>query len=276
MGTRSYIAMKTDENYVDCIYCHLDGYVEGVGYTLLQYYNDFKSVKKLMEYGDIMALNKNLKQCKKLYNNQSCKIPFEQFLEFTQSDDLSDIEYFYLYTRKGWYYCKARKGNILMQELRFNYNKEKLLQDAKQHALKKIENNEMLCLDTNLAKFLNYDWELAFINQDQAYKLFEKEIINLKLSNKEINDTLILLDIKVEKNLSDEYLSKVIAQEIFKCYLENERSVNLVGIFDNAIDNLIRKYFFSYTENLNFGEEITLDEFIKEKQIDLLKAYFSE
>lgn len=46
MGTRSWIAMETNSGfYVDRIYCHFDGYVKGVGYTLLQYYNDPKSVK---------------------------------------------------------------------------------------------------------------------------------------------------------------------------------------------------------------------------------------
>ncbi|EKY7516083.1 hypothetical protein QE916_001913 [Campylobacter jejuni] len=277
MGTRSWIAMETDSGYyVDHIYCHYDGCVEGVGYTLLQYYNDPESVKKLMKHGDIRSLKKDLNQCEKLEVDESGKMLLTEFLNFAESNELGDIEYFYLYSKNRWHYCKASEGYILAQELSFNYNKEKLLEEAKEYALKQFENNKELCLDTNLAKFLNYDWELAYINQSKAYGLFEKEVVDLKLSYEEIKDNLKLLDIEFEEKLSDEYLSKTIAQKIFELYLENERSVNLVGIFDEKIDNLIRKYFFSYTENLSFGEEAALDKFVKEKQIDLLKAYFGE
>lgn len=64
-----------------------------------------------------------------------------------------------------------------------------------------------------MAKFLNYDWELAYINQGKAYGLFEKEVVDLKLSYEEIKDNLKLLDIEFEEKLSDEYLSKTIAQK---------------------------------------------------------------
>ncbi|EAJ3689341.1 hypothetical protein HEI21_001706, partial [Campylobacter jejuni] len=127
MGTRSWIAMETDSGYyVDHIYCHYDGCVEGVGYTLLQYYNDPESVKKLMKHGDIRSLKKDLNQCEKLEVDESGKMLLTEFLNFAESNELGDIEYFYLYSKNRWHYCKASEGYILAQELSFNYNKEKL------------------------------------------------------------------------------------------------------------------------------------------------------
>ncbi|ECZ3119332.1 hypothetical protein F7O03_09585, partial [Campylobacter jejuni] len=118
MGTRSWIAMETDSGYyVDHIYCHYDGCVEGVGYTLLQYYNDPESVKKLMKHGDIRSLKKDLNQCEKLEVDESGKMLLTEFLNFAESNELGDIEYFYLYSKNRWHYCKASEGYILAQEL---------------------------------------------------------------------------------------------------------------------------------------------------------------
>lgn len=277
MGTSSWIAMETNSGfYVDRIYCHFDGYVKSVGYTLLQYYNDPKSVKDLIKHGDIRALRQDLSQCEKLQINKSSKMLFTDFVKATEGNGINGIEYFYLYTQNRWHYCKAYEGNILAQELQFNYNKEKLLEETKQYALEKFENNQAFSLDTNSAKLLNYVWELAYINKDEAYELFEKEMINLKLSSEEIEEALQSLEVEIDEDLGGEYLTRIITQEIFRLYLEGERSSCLIGTFDKKIDNLVQKYFFSYTEKLNFDEETTLDEFVKEKQIDLLEAYFEK
>lgn len=59
MSTRSVIISKMDEGYAG-IYCHFDGYVEGVGKTLLQHYQDPGKVKKLIELGYISSLGERV------------------------------------------------------------------------------------------------------------------------------------------------------------------------------------------------------------------------
>lgn len=53
MSTRSNIAYINEKGIVRSVYCHFDGYLEGVGKTLLTHYNSFDLAKKLVEPGDI-------------------------------------------------------------------------------------------------------------------------------------------------------------------------------------------------------------------------------
>ena len=60
MSTRSRIAIETrdtDGNQViNSIYCHFDGYPEGVGTTLFNHYTSKEKVTELIKLGDISSL----------------------------------------------------------------------------------------------------------------------------------------------------------------------------------------------------------------------------
>lgn len=55
MATRSTIAMQFDDGSVKQVYCHWDGYLEGVGKTLFQHYTPEK-VEALLAEGDLSSL----------------------------------------------------------------------------------------------------------------------------------------------------------------------------------------------------------------------------
>lgn len=55
MSTRSRISYVTSEGKVRSIYCHNDGYLEGVGKTLLENYND-TNLNALMDLGNLSSL----------------------------------------------------------------------------------------------------------------------------------------------------------------------------------------------------------------------------
>ncbi len=55
MSTRSAIIEKTGSVYRG-IYCHFDGYEDGVGHVLLKHYQDPTKVKALIDLGDISSL----------------------------------------------------------------------------------------------------------------------------------------------------------------------------------------------------------------------------
>ena len=59
MGTRSTIGMSEGFK-VKAIYCHWDGYPEGVGATLAEHYTDAKKVRQLLELGNISALRQEI------------------------------------------------------------------------------------------------------------------------------------------------------------------------------------------------------------------------
>ena len=59
MSTRSYISFKHSDGSITAVYCHSDGYPEGVGATLAEHYSSEDSVKKLLQNGDISVLEKS-------------------------------------------------------------------------------------------------------------------------------------------------------------------------------------------------------------------------
>lgn len=59
MSTRSAIIMKQGDIYVG-IYCHYDGYPEGVGKVLLEHYSDPEKVARLIALGSISSLGERV------------------------------------------------------------------------------------------------------------------------------------------------------------------------------------------------------------------------
>lgn len=59
MSTRSIVAMKSKNGYTG-VYVHFDGYISGVGKTLLNHYSDETKLQKLIEQGAISSLGKRI------------------------------------------------------------------------------------------------------------------------------------------------------------------------------------------------------------------------
>jgi hypothetical protein len=66
MATRSRIGIeltdKNGERIVKSIYCHWDGYPEGVGKTLMEHYQDRDKVEKLIKLGAISFLEASIEK----------------------------------------------------------------------------------------------------------------------------------------------------------------------------------------------------------------------
>lgn len=58
MATRSRIAIENQDGTVTSIYCHFDGYLDGVGKKLFNHY-DREKTEKLIELGDISVLGES-------------------------------------------------------------------------------------------------------------------------------------------------------------------------------------------------------------------------
>lgn len=56
MSTRSTISIVNSDGTVDSVYCHFDGYKEGVGKTLLENYTERTKVKELISLGAMSSL----------------------------------------------------------------------------------------------------------------------------------------------------------------------------------------------------------------------------
>ena len=60
MSTRCYIAIKNNDNSMDAIYCHYDGYPRGVGNTLNTHYTNEDKIRELISLGDISSLGEDI------------------------------------------------------------------------------------------------------------------------------------------------------------------------------------------------------------------------
>lgn len=60
MGTSSTISLVEKDGTVKGIYCHWDGYPEGVGAVLKEHYTDINKIRELIDLGDIRSLYENI------------------------------------------------------------------------------------------------------------------------------------------------------------------------------------------------------------------------
>ena len=60
MATRSTIAMEFNDGTVKQVYCHWDGYLAGVGKTLVEHYTSPEKVDALLNEGSISVLGQEI------------------------------------------------------------------------------------------------------------------------------------------------------------------------------------------------------------------------
>jgi hypothetical protein len=70
MATRSTIAIENNDGTVSQVYCHWDGYLEGVGKTLLEHYNTREAVEKLLAGGSISSLGEYVSDDEKSFDKK--------------------------------------------------------------------------------------------------------------------------------------------------------------------------------------------------------------
>jgi len=100
MSTRSYIGYVDKDNKIHFSYCHFDGYLAGVGETLLNYYNSSDRAIKLVDGGDMSSLDKDGAD---YYENIKTNLKVVDINEFNEILQDSWCEYCYLYD-KEWVY----------------------------------------------------------------------------------------------------------------------------------------------------------------------------
>ena len=117
MATRCLIGKIVDYEMVKYIYCHFDGYPEGVGECLTINWKDSRKINALLSKGDLNSLGSKLKD-----KNKSNSRLHTQFSEYSENHQLVskldyessswlekdwwDIEYIYLFIDGKWH-CKG-------------------------------------------------------------------------------------------------------------------------------------------------------------------------
>ena len=101
MATRATIGMVTDEGYIRYIYSHWDGYLKGVGATLLENYNTDAQVAELIENGDVSELADTIEDSVFYHRDRGELLNTVCPLE---TDSLTDLreEFAYVWTGSEW------------------------------------------------------------------------------------------------------------------------------------------------------------------------------
>ena len=115
MATRSTIAIQEKDLTIRAIYCHWDGYPEGVGATLAEHYNSTEKAEALIKLGGFSALYETLEETAEgAYNSDSDKPrTFTDSIDWRENFNCGE-EYFYVFSEgHGWSYSTGVKVGFL-------------------------------------------------------------------------------------------------------------------------------------------------------------------
>ena len=106
MATRSTIAVEYPDGTVRAIYCHWDGYLEGVGATLVEHYADFDQADALINMGDISSLDSTVEGSEFYARDRGEEfVPAEQYgslRDYTPRGRMEEYNYVRLYKTGEW------------------------------------------------------------------------------------------------------------------------------------------------------------------------------
>jgi hypothetical protein len=113
MSTRSRIAIEKQDGTVKSIYCHFDGYVDGVGKTLFNHY-DKEKLEKLIELGDISVLKESTENTVAYHRDRGEDLHTTSYLSVEGLFELgfgSSVEFVYCLTKDGTWVYKEDIGS---------------------------------------------------------------------------------------------------------------------------------------------------------------------
>lgn len=95
MSTRAYIGKRYSDGSIRAVYCHSDGYFNGVGLTLCKFYKDSDKIEALINGGDMSFLGDTVEETK-FYGNSE-PLNFCTVFSFVQDAIKSRAEYIYIF-----------------------------------------------------------------------------------------------------------------------------------------------------------------------------------
>lgn len=105
MATRSNIGMKQEDGTIKTVYCHWDGYPEGVGATLAEHYTTRAKVEELLNLGDFSNLAENVAEIETYAQRGETGTEARTYQDKDEwRDDVikAGIEFLYLLDRDGY------------------------------------------------------------------------------------------------------------------------------------------------------------------------------
>jgi hypothetical protein len=92
MAVRSTIALEFADGSVSQVYCHLDGYLGGVGADLVRSYSDPFELQKLIDQGDMSSIGEHYTGRGESIED-TCARRFQNFDEYTVECQQEEYDY---------------------------------------------------------------------------------------------------------------------------------------------------------------------------------------
>ena len=105
MSTRCYIGVKRPDHSIEFVYCHHDGYPEGVGWTLQDFYPD-GNIDEILKVGAMSSLGDTPELCEFYKDPENHSIKRDCLWAYKKYVKDSDAEYAYIFQDGKWYYSK--------------------------------------------------------------------------------------------------------------------------------------------------------------------------
>jgi len=123
MATRSFIGKLLSNGTVSGIYCHYDGYVDGVGKMLRTHYTTMGLVNKLLKLGDLSTLGTTTEATEAYHRDRG--EPPQEAIVYKSLDEIANgigasdhgFEFYYVFTGEadGWLTLERGKKRWLTE-----------------------------------------------------------------------------------------------------------------------------------------------------------------
>lgn len=224
MATRSAIGIRLNNGKIKAVYCHYDGYPEGVGKTLVENYDGKTNATKLISLGDISILDKNMTKPA----GHSFNKPVEGYSVFygrdrgeknTKAkiyDSVKDIFHkmpslFYVYVLENNQWMYASEDNQELRPLLFSQNGEPMYSNG--GSVQKVY--EKLIGKTVYWKPRSYEVKAIYKNSANSksafYQLFNHNsgVIKVRITKDVVEKLLSGKEGMVKDNYGTEHIMKL-------------------------------------------------------------------
>ena len=112
MATRSFIGIQNTNGSVTGVYCHHDGYLEGVGATLTAHYTTAEQVRELVALGSLSSLGEDLDVTQAYHRDRGEDLDVANYgspgqIRFSDGD----YEFLYVFTPEGWLVAEGHSNS---------------------------------------------------------------------------------------------------------------------------------------------------------------------
>jgi hypothetical protein len=122
MGTPSMIGVVNEDGSVTATYCHYDGYLEGVGRTLVNHYNSAIEAISVSLVGYFSALEPNIHNsiANSVHKNEKPVVYDSVKVYMKCGYNHASADYLYLFDGEAWFYATRTKADRRFEEVQMN------------------------------------------------------------------------------------------------------------------------------------------------------------